>query len=637
MEQIVIEKIQPSVDCGKYPSKAVLGERIDVTCDIISHGSSILDARIRYRSPKQKRWKYAQMHFVNNDSWSGSFYVEEIGFYYFAIEAWVDTFSTWISNAEKWKLAGEEMSSDLKIGLSLLDSLGQAQDTNIRTFRDLMLLDLTSAINAYRGNGRLSSKIRGLQKKVNLSSSEEQRIIVEPKIAGFASWYELFPRSQGSETTTSGTLKDCISRLDDISEMGFNVLYLTPIFPIGETNRVGRNGSRSTVNGFPGSPWAIGNSSGGHKAINPELGTFADFAILVKRAEDIGIKIALDMAFQCSPDHPYVSEHPEWFNHRPDGSIRYAENPPKKYFDIYPINFDLEDKMPLWVELKSIFEFWIDKGVKIFRVDNPHTKPLDFWEWCISSIKKKNPEVVFLSEAFTRPKLMYALSKAGFSESYTYFTWRNYDFELRDFLTELSTPEISSFFRPMFFVNTPDILPYVLQNGGRNAFIFRAIIAATASPLWGIYSGYELCENDALTGKEEYENSEKYEFRKRDWKAPGNIRDIIGKLNRLRAENTPFQGRVNIRFLPSSNPNILFFQRRNTTTGEALYVAININPFESHTSTVSFPIEESGVNEGDPFKLEDMFMGGSTSSSMRDVVITLIPGTRPAGIYKLTR
>ncbi len=633
MQQILIENVSPSVDQGEFPARAIAGDAVTITCDIVCHGVYILDARIRYRHIRERNWRYADIKLVDNDEWSGRIKPTKIGMYKFVVEAWIDTISTQFRDAKKWLEASEDISSDVLAIKNILEASIKAQTSAlVSNLVSDLVKDPGKAVELFDRESPTGKEARSLQDKKGFSESGEFLISVDPRVAGYASWYELFPRSQGSDPSKPGTFRDCIERLPDIKEMGFNVLYLTPIFPIGETNRVGRNGSRSAKRDDPGSPWAIGNSLGGHKTINPELGTIEDLSDLLAAARSIGMDVALDMAFQCSPDHPYVKEHPEWFNHRPDGTIRYAENPPKKYYDIYPLNFDIPDPMPLWRELRSVFEFWIEHGIKIFRVDNPHTKPLDFWNWCLTGLKRRHPDTVFLAEAFTRPKLMYGLSKAGFNESYTYFTWRNYDYEIRDYINELSTRPLRYYFRPMFFVNTPDILPYVLQHGGRNAFIMRAVLAATLSSMWGIYSGYELCENMPVPGKEEYLNSEKYEIRKRDWRAPGNIRDIIARLNTIREDYDAFQGSMDVTFLGSSNPNILFYLRRNPTTGSSAFVALNINPFEEHTSRLYIPPGIApGILENTQW-FQDVFLGTRISLPGREFNLTLTPGKKSAAI-----
>ncbi len=633
MQKILIENVSPSVDHGEFPARTIVGNSVTITCDIVCHGAYILDARIRYRHVRERNWRYSEIRHIDNDEWSGQIKPSKIGMYKFVVEAWIDTISTQFRDAKKWLEAGEDISSDVLAIKNMLEASLKAQTGSlVSNLVSDLVKDRGKAIESFDRESPTGKEARSLQDKKGFSESGEFLISVDPRIAGYASWYELFPRSQGSDPSKPGTFRDCIERLPDIKEMGFNILYLTPIFPIGETNRVGRNGSRPAKRDDPGSPWAIGNSLGGHKTLNPELGTMDDLSALLAAARSIGMDVALDMAFQCSPDHPYVKEHPEWFNHRPDGTIRYAENPPKKYYDIYPLNFDIPDPMPLWRELRSVFEFWIEHGIKIFRVDNPHTKPLDFWNWCLTGLKRRHPDTVFLAEAFTRPKLMYGLSKAGFNESYTYFTWRNYDYEIRDYINELSRRPLRDYFRPMFFVNTPDILPYVLQHGGRNAFIMRAVLAATLSSLWGIYSGYELCENMPVPGKEEYLNSEKYEIKKRDWKAPGNIRDIIARLNKIREDYDAFQGSTDVTFLGSSNPNILFYMRRNPSSGSWAFVALNINPFEEHTSRLSIP---SGIAPGileNTQWFQDVFLGTRISLPGREFNLTLAPGRKSAAI-----
>ena len=630
--EIWVENVKPSIDGGKRYTKVTEGEDVFVRCDIISHGTARIDADVMFRHDSEKKWRSAPLTLNENDSWSGQFRTEKIGIYRFKIVAWRDQVSTLMADCKKWLDAGEDIKEDLNLIKKLLKG-----NSNLKSLLQDIESDPVTSINGFVSADNKYSNIRKFFPRQDLSESDEFQVFSDPRYGGFASWYEIFPRSQGSDPKISGTFKDCINRLDDIKEMGFDVVYLTPIHPIGITNRVGKNGSRVVTPSDPGSPWAIGNSDGGHKSINRDLGTMDDFYLFLSEARKRGMEVALDIAFQCSPDHPYVKEHPEWFKHREDGSIRYAENPPKKYYDIYPLNFEIPNEKDLWEELKSIFDFWIDHGIRIFRVDNPHTKPLDFWEWCLNSIKIEHPEVVFLSEAFTRPKLMYALSKAGFTESYTYFTWRNYDYEIKEYFTELSGQDLSSYFRPMLFTNTPDILSFVLQTGGRNAFIMRAVLAGFLSPLWGIYSGYELCENSAIPGKEEYMNSEKYEIKKRDWFAPGNIRSIISRINQIRKSESAFQGKINVTFLPSSNPNIIFFRRLNETTGESAYVAVNINPFESHISNLVLPIELENIKEGERYQLEDIYIGGSFYLTGRNLTVSLAPGVKPAVVYKVRR
>jgi starch synthase (maltosyl-transferring) len=465
----------------------------------------------------------------------------------------------------------------------------------------------------------------------------ELEVVVDRPEAAFAAWYELFPRSQGRVPGRHGTFADCIARLPEIRRMGFDVVYLPPIHPIGRSARKGRDNSLAAGPDDPGSPWAIGGPEGGHTAVHPALGTLEDFRRLVKAAQGEGLEIALDFAIQCSPDHPWVREHPEWFHHRPDGSIKYAENPPKKYQDIYPINFGSPAWESLWDALLEVVRFWIDQGVRTFRVDNPHTKPLDFWEWLIREVQDRHPNVIFLSEAFTRPKVMRALAKAGFTQSYTYFTWRNFKEELTQYLEELTRSEMAEYFRGNFFVNTPDILPEVLQRGGPPAFRMRAALAATLSSVWGIYSGFELCEAAALPGTEEYRSSEKYEIRVRDWKAPGNISDYIARLNAIRRENPALHAMAGLRFYSADSPHVLFYGKATAARDNLILVAVNLDPFAAHEAALRMPLADLGVGPDETYELHEL-LGGDRRLVRGDTHrVTLDPQSAPALIYRVGR
>jgi starch synthase (maltosyl-transferring) len=465
----------------------------------------------------------------------------------------------------------------------------------------------------------------------------ELEVIADRALARFAAWYEMFPRSQGKIPGRHGTFKDCIDRLPHIAAMGFDVIYLPPIHPIGRSFRKGRNNSLTAGPDDPGSPWAIGNEQGGHKAVEPALGTLDDFRAFLRAARELGMEVALDYALQCSPDHPYAREHPEWFHARPDGTIKYAENPPKRYQDIYPLNFYCRDREALWEEMKSILLFWIQQGVRTFRVDNPHTKPLPFWAWLIGEVQAVHPDVIFLSEAFTRPKVMQALAKVGFSQSYTYFTWRNFKAELTDYFTELTQSEMAEYFRGNLFANTPDILPPILQQGGRPAFQMRLVLAATLSSVYGIYSGYELCENVAVPGTEEYLNSEKYEIKVRDWKAPGNITDCISRVNAIRRENPALHEYRNLRFYESNDDSILFYGKRSFDGTNTILVAVNLDPFETHQAEVRLPLGEMGIGPGERFQVHELITDERHLWKGEVQGIRLDPREEPAAIYRLSR
>jgi len=474
------------------------------------------------------------------------------------------------------------------------------------------------------------------EKKIQYRHTLE--LIADRKAAEYAAWYEMFPRSQGRKTNKSATFKDCIKRLPDIQSMGFDVIYLPPIHPIGKTNRKGPNNTLETDKDSPGSPWAIGSPEGGHKSVHPELGTLEQFREFVAAAKDKGIEIALDLAYQCSPDHPYVKEHPEWFYRLPDGTIRYAENPPKKYQDIYPLNFYGENREALWEELREIVFFWIRQGVKIFRVDNPHTKPLLFWSWMIRSVQEKYPETIFLAEAFTRPKVMKLLAKAGFTQSYTYFTWRNTKQELREYLEELTQTPMKDYFRGNFFANTPDILHEFLQKGGKAAFKIRLALAATLSSAYGIYSGYELCENTPLReGSEEYLNSEKYEIKVRDWNREGNIKDYIARINRIRMENPALQEYKNLRFFESRNDSILCYGKWTKALDNLIVAVVNLDPFRTHEDLLTLPIWEFGIEEWQTYQMKDLITGDKYYWKGKQNYVRLDPEVEPVHIFKLSK
>ena len=636
---IVIEEVMPAVDNGNYPAKATEGSILTVTARIYRSGSSRIRARVANKHSSDRKWEYAPLEPLGNDLWAGKISIRKKGNYSFKIQSWEDDFGTWREGILKWAAAGEDVKQDQIAGVQMLKTYLRNAKGNLRTKLSQIIRSIETATSSSLKDILTDSDnietVYLCQSHHGLVSSRTFKVLSERKEASFSAWYELFPRSQGQPGSGPGTFADVEKRIPDIKEMGFDVIYLTPIHPIGKTNRRGKDGSPRAKKTDPGSPWAIGSELGGHKDIDPSLGTVEDFLHLVEEARKNGLEIALDIAIQCSPDHPYVKEHPEWFYRRPDGSIRYAENPPKKYYDIYPLKFEGPHKKALHEEMKSIFLTWAERGVRIFRVDNPHTKPFEFWEWLIGEVRKIYPDCIFLAEAFTRPSVMYRLSKIGFSSSYTYFTWRNYDFEIKDYFTEITSDPLRAHFRPMLFPNTPDILPPVLQTGGRAAFKMRAILAATLSPLWGIYSGFELCENEAIEGKEEYLNSEKYEIKKRDWFAPGNIRKFISVLNRIRKESSALMEIGNLEFHTTNNPNIIFYTRKSIKTGETLMIAVNINPFETHQATVEVPLEKVGICNDLPYRVTDLLTGATYTWQGEKNYVRLIPDERPAHILRI--
>jgi len=641
---IVIERVLPSVDDGRHPAKRTVGDRLQVTADIFKEGHDVLAAAIRYRRHDEREWRDAPLLPVDNDGWAGSFPLDANTRYVYTVEAWTDTFGSWVDEMRRRITGGQvDLSSELLEGAELVTGARAATRGADATALGRALDRLAAATTRdERLDALLDAELRQLmaraQPRPDLTRHDrELEVFVDRPEAAFAAWYEMFPRSQGRVAGRHGTFEDSIERLPDIRRMGFDVVYLPPIHPIGRTARKGPDNALGAEPSDPGSPWAIGGPEGGHTAIHPELGTLEDFRRLVKAAQGLGLEIALDFAIQCSPDHPWVREHPEWFYRRPDGTIKYAENPPKKYQDIYPINFATPAWESLWTALLEVVRFWIDQGVRTFRVDNPHTKPLDFWAWLIRSVQDRDPDVIFLSEAFTRPKVMRALAKAGFTQSYTYFTWRNFKEELTQYLEELTRSDMAEYFRGNFFVNTPDILPEVLQRGGLPAFRMRAALAATLSSLWGVYSGFELGEATPLPGSEEYRGSEKYEIRVRDWSAPGNIKDYIARLNAVRRENPALQTMAGLRFYPADSPHVLFYGKTTPTRDNVILVAVNLDPFAAHEATLEIPLGEIGIGPAETYELHELL--GDERRLVRGAAhaVRLDPKVAPAHVYRLGR
>ena len=618
---VLIEDVQPTVDGGRYAIKREVGDELTVSADIFKDGHDMMSAVIRYRHWNSDEWHEAPMAYVDNDRWAGTIPLTRNIRYLFTVQAWPDHFASWVDEVEKKIAAAVEVDLEVREGIELVDAAaaravaaGNGSDSNqLRTAiagaraaaeapgaaRILMAPEIATLMTRYAG------------RELATTTATEYPVIVDRVRARYAAWYSMFPRSAGTVEGQSATFRDVINQLPRIREMGFNVLYFTPIHPLGSTNKKGRNNTLGGGPDDPGVPYAIGSADGGHDAIDPQLGTFEDFADLVREMEAHGMEIALDIAIQASPDHPWIREHPDWFFMRPDGSIRYAENPPKKYQDVHPVNFESTEWRALWDEQLRVIRFWVDHGVKTFRVDNPHTKPTAFWEWLISAIHRDNPEVIFLSEAFTRPKVMKALAKAGYQQSYTYFTWRNTKVELTEYLTELTRGPEREYLRPNFFTNTHDILPYILQQGGRPAFQSRFLLAATLSSAYGIYSGYELCENTPVPGREEYLNSEKYEYKVWDWDRPGNIAPLISRVNQIREEHPALQEYQNIRFLVAENPQLLVFAKSDEPTADHLIIAINLDPFNAHDTWVEIPLEKYGIDPDEPFQALELISGES--------------------------
>lgn len=640
---IIIEGVQPEVDSGRYPIKREVGDRLVVTADIFKEGHDVLNAVLRYRTAKETTWHEAAMSHIDNDRWSGHVDLHENIRYLYTVGAFTNTFESWRQEVTKKSQAGESISSELLEGRALADrALTRAEKPDAERLEALLKqwrvsdtqdVQLSSALTE-----ELSQLVERYQERTGWTLyNRELELVVDRVRARYGAWYEIFPRSQGTNPDRGSTFQECEHRLPAIKAMGFDVLYVTPIHPIGRTNRKGKNNSLTPTPTDPGSPYAIGNEQGGHDAVEPSLGTMEDFNRFEKAVRAQGMELALDVAINCSPDHPYVKEHPEWFAHRPDGTIKYAENPPKKYQDIYNVDFYCADWYGLWNEMKRVVLFWADRGVKIFRVDNPHTKPVAFWEWLIREVQSRYPDTIFLSEAFTRPKMMKVLAKAGFTQSYTYFTWRNGKQELTDYMIELSRSEMKEYFRPNFFTNTPDILPEILQRAGRPAFKFRLVLAATLSPSYGIYSGYELCENRALAGKEEYLDSEKYEFKVWDWDRPGNLVEYVTTINRIRRENPALHELENVEFYETNNEHILFYGKRTLDGQNILLVAVNLDPFQAQEVHLQIPIDSFGIKGDEAYQLHNLITDQRDPMTGNSYFVRLDPQVEPAAIYAVRR
>ena len=624
-QRVVIRGVQPELECGRFAIKRVVGDTVVVEADIFADGHDGIAAVVRYRHEDEEAWSEVPMDALSNDRWQAEFTVENIGQYIYTISGWIDHFKTWYKDFLKRLAADQDVTVDLQIGKELLAAAAErAAGDDARK-----LQQAAHALHQDEVTEHLATLVSRYPDRTNATHYRELRITVDTLRARFSTWYEMFPRSVG-------TFKDCERLLPEIAEMGFDVLYFPPIHPIGEAFRKGKNNSRQAKPGDPGSPWGIGSKEGGHKAVHPELGTLEDFRHLVQAAERAGIQIALDLAYQCSPDHPYAKTHPEWFRHRPDGTIQYAENPPKKYEDIYPFEFESIYWRSLWEELKSIVEFWIEQGVRIFRVDNPHTKPFDFWEWMIRDFKKKNRHLIFLSEAFTRPNLMYRLAKLGFTQSYTYFTWRNTKRELTEYLTELTQTEVREFFRPNLWPNTPDILHEYLQRGGRPAFIARLVLAATLGSNYGMYGpAYELCENVARErGSEEYLNSEKYEIKKRDLYATNSLRPLISRVNAIRKENPALQSNDSLRFHVIDNEQLIAYSKRSADGKNLIVVVVNLDPIWKQSGILQLPLEELGIDVRHPYRFADLLTGAKFTWQGARNYVELRPNEMPAHILR---
>jgi starch synthase (maltosyl-transferring) len=634
--RVIIENVQPQVDGGVYPAKRTVGESVEVTADIFGDGHDHLRAQLLHRKTGDHAWTVTELNHVGNDVWKASFPVTEKGTYEFTIRGWIDHLDTWYDGFKKKAAAKLDVRVELQEGALLLRKLPDLNSELESIATQLAAADqYAKAIELV-----LSPAFATVVHHHPLMSFEASfgRILtveVEHKKANFSSWYELFPRSASLEGK-HGTFRDVIRLLPRIQAMGFDVLYLPPIHPIGKVNRKGKNNNVRALPGEPGSPWAIGSIEGGHKAIHQELGSLDDYKMLIAEAKKHGLDIALDIAFQCAPDHPYVKEHPDWFRQRPDGTIQYAENPPKKYQDIYPFNFETEKWKELWGELKSVIVYWIEQGVKIFRVDNPHTKPIAFWQWAIADINKQFEDIIFLSEAFTRPKIMASLAKVGFTQSYTYFTWRVSKQELTEYMSELVYGGSRNYFRPNFWPNTPDILPYHLQHQAENIFIIRLALAATLSSNYGMYGPvYEFCENTPVPGKEEYHDSEKYEVRQYDWKRTNRMTDIITLLNKARNTNAALQSTWNLQFCYIENPNLIAYLKATEDLSSIVLVVVNLDPHSKQVGFVQIPRSTLRLGDQINLKLVDLVTEEHYTWTQEWNYVELDPFKMPFHLFKL--
>ena len=644
--RVIIEEVQPQIEGGRFPIKRVIGQRVTVEADILADGHDTLSAVLLYRKEGNPQWVETPMGLVVNDRWQASFVVGELGCYHYTIMAWIDRFKSWRRNLAKKVEAGQDISVDLLVGAQLIAEASQrtsgAEGQMMQEWAKRF--ESTRVAQADKVQLGLSEEVAELlfrhsDRPFAVTYPGDLIVSVDRDRARFSAWYELFPRSCAPEPGRHGTFKDCESRLPYIAEMGFDVLYFPPIHPIGYTHRKGKNNAITAGPGDPGTPWAIGAQQGGHKAVHPELGTLEGFRRLVNKAKELAIEVALDLAFQCSPDHPYVKEHAEWLHWRPDGTIQYAENPPKKYEDIHPLDFETEQWQSLWEELKSIVLFWIDQGVRIFRVDNPHTKPFCFWEWLIYEVKKDHPDVIFLSEAFTRPKVMYQLAKLGFTQSYTYVAWRNTRRELIEYFTELTQTEVREFFRPNLWPNTPDILTEYLQTGGRPAFIIRLVLAATLGANYGIYGpAFELCESQPRElGSEEYLDSEKYEIRHWDIARADSLRDLITRVNRIRRENPALQSDWSLRFHPADNEQLICYSKHDGSLSNIIVVVVNLDPHHTHAGWVELPLSDLGLEPRHPYQVHELLSDARYLWQGPRNYVELNPHIVPAHIFHVRR
>jgi starch synthase (maltosyl-transferring) len=639
-KRVVIEGVKPEIDCGRFPIKRVLGETVVVEADVFTDGHDMLTAVLRYWR-EGANWTEVPMQLLVNDRWRGEFPVTELGRYRYTIRAWVDRFGTWQRDLAKKVEAGLDVSVELQMAVEMVARAAtRSSGAGRRKLR--VVASLLDAGDERAREAALDPELTGLMDAVPdrrqvTSYGRDLEVVVDRERARFSSWYEMFPRSASPEPGRHGTFKEVEARLPYVSGMGFDVLYLPPIHPIGESHRKGKNNATTPEPSAPGSPWAIGSPEGGHTAVHSDLGSIQDFDRLVERARDFGLEVAMDLAYQCSPDHPWVAKHPEWFRHRPDGTIQYAENPPKKYEDIYPLDFETQAWRELWDELKGVVDFWISHGIRIFRVDNPHTKPFTFWGWLIEGVKAEHPDVIFLAEAFTRPKVMYRLAKLGFTQSYTYFAWRNAKWELESYFTELTQTDVAEFFRPNLWPNTPDILTERLQTGGRGAFMARVVLAATLGASYGIYGpAFELMENKPLEpGSEEYLNSEKYEIRRWDLDRQDSLAEFIARLNRIRLENPALQTDRTLRFHEVENEQLIAYGKSDGRGHNLIVTVVNLDPYNPQGGWLNLSLEALGLDAESPFQVYDLLTEARYIWQGPRHFVELNPHVVPAHVFRI--
>jgi len=644
-KRVVIESVDPDIDGGRFPIKRIIGDTVAVEADVFADGHDHVAARLLFRFKELPDWAMVPMQPLGNDRWRAEFPVARMGEYLYTVAGWIDHFDTWRSDLQKRIAAGQDIRVDLLYGAQLVEQAaeraGRDDADDLRRWAEQIRAtgELDAAQTASLDPTLAAMMAQYLDPAMETRYGRELRVTVDREKARYSAWYEMFPRSTAEEPGRHGTFRDSQARLDYVARLGFDVLYLPPIHPIGLAFRKGKNNSTTAESGDTGSPWAIGSKEGGHTAIHAELGTLADFRDLLRAAADKGIELALDIAFQCSPDHPWVTEHPAWFKHRADGTIQYAENPPKKYQDIYPLDFESSDWQGLWDALRDVFRFWLEQGVRIFRVDNPHTKAFPFWEWCIAELKHEYPDALFLAEAFTRPRVMQRLAKLGFSQSYTYFTWRNTKQELTEYLTELTQSRVREYMRPNLWPNTPDILHETLQVGGRPAFIARIVLAATLGSNYGIYGpAWELLENKPLRpGSEEYLNSEKYEIRRWDLAAPDSIAGIIATINRARRENPALHASHDLHFHSVDNPYLIAYSKTSADGSNVVLTVVNLDSFHRQSGWVNLDLDRLGLRAGESFQVFDELTGARYLWQGPRNYIELDPGKIPAHLFRVLR